>query len=165
MARTKIDKSLLDLSGTYTFTGQLIGKGTATNDSAAAGYIGEYVSSAVTSTTAASSTGTTSDLTSISLTAGDWDARLQGHWRVNALVADVLIGIGTASGDNQTGLIVGSNSATQTQTFIASGVQSQTVAPYRVSLSATATIYYKYSSDFTGAAPDLRGIIAARRVR
>jgi hypothetical protein len=54
-----------------TSTGAAIA-GTNTNDSAAAGYVGEYVSSAVTATNYGA-TGVWGDLTSISLTAGDWD--------------------------------------------------------------------------------------------
>ena len=140
-------------------------KGTTTNDSATAGKVGEYVSSAVTSPTAAPATGAIGDLTSIALTAGDWDVHLQGHWRVNTSVQDVIVGIGTAAGNDGSGLVIGSNQATLAQAFLAAGAQFMSVAPYRVSLSASATIYYKYSADYTGAVPDLRGIISARRIR
>jgi hypothetical protein len=48
--------------------------GTTTNDDAAAGHIGEYVSSMVPGGTGpALTSGAASNITSISLTAGDWD--------------------------------------------------------------------------------------------
>src|SRR5690349_16625741 len=48
--------------------------GTATNDDAAAGKIGEYIESEVLSGSAVSlTTNTAANITSISLTAGDWD--------------------------------------------------------------------------------------------
>jgi hypothetical protein len=60
------------ISGTKTFDGQLIAKGT--NDSAASGYIGEIVvGSLVRSSATSLTTGTAKTVTSISLTAGDWD--------------------------------------------------------------------------------------------
>ena len=52
---------------------EIIGiKGTGTNNSAQAGSIGEFVSSAVSALTGFTS-GTAKNITSISLTAGDWD--------------------------------------------------------------------------------------------
>lgn len=152
-------------SGTVDVTGLFLGKGTATNDSAASGYIGEIVSSAITTVTNAPTSGNFGDLTSISLTAGDWDVGLQGHWRVNANVTSVLIGLGTVAGNDSTGLIIGSNQAVSTKTFTAGGVEPLSITPYRVSLSATTTYYYKYNATYTGVTPDLRGIISARRVR
>lgn len=49
-------------------------QGTNTNDDAATGYVGELITSSVASGSAVSlSTGTAADVTSITLTAGDWD--------------------------------------------------------------------------------------------
>lgn len=62
------------ISGTKTFDGQLIGKGTATNDNAASGYIGEVLSATtVRGSHVALSNGTSANVTSLSLTAGHWD--------------------------------------------------------------------------------------------
>ena len=67
---TQLDQTI---SGTKTFDGQLIGKGTATNDSAASGYIGEQMSSTVLRADRTSATtGTAKDIASLTLTAGDW---------------------------------------------------------------------------------------------
>lgn len=68
------------INGTKTFGGQLIAKGTATNDSAASGYIGEELfASLVTSLGTGLTTNTVSNVfnggntVTITLTAGDWD--------------------------------------------------------------------------------------------
>jgi hypothetical protein len=61
------------ISGVKTFDGQLIGKGTATSDSAAAGYIGEILTaSRLRSAETALTTATIVNVCSISLTAGHW---------------------------------------------------------------------------------------------
>lgn len=65
-------------SNTQTLTGKSIASsqltGTATNDSASAGVLGEYISSTVASGSAVSLTSpTAATITSITLTAGDWD--------------------------------------------------------------------------------------------
>lgn len=80
-------------------TGQILG--TTTNDSAATGNVGEYVSATLGSSVAVALTTTaTSNLTSLSLTAGDWDV----HSNIgffpgsSATVVDLLRGsIGTSS--------------------------------------------------------------------
>lgn len=57
---------------TYTATSQI--PGSATNDSASAGNVGEFISSTVlVGAGVAPASGTAADVTSVSLTAGDWD--------------------------------------------------------------------------------------------
>jgi hypothetical protein len=64
----------LTLPAALTVTGQIIGGGTATNDNAAAGKIGEYISSNISRGAGPSLTSdVTGNITSISLAAGDWD--------------------------------------------------------------------------------------------
>lgn len=59
---------------TINAAGQLLGAGTTTNDNAATGYIGEYLSSTVLSGSAVSlSGGVAKDITTLALTGGDWD--------------------------------------------------------------------------------------------
>jgi len=61
------------IAGTKTFTGQLIGKGTQTNNNAAAGYIGETGTVAVSSGSAVSlTTGTPATIVSYTLGPGDF---------------------------------------------------------------------------------------------
>lgn len=138
---------------------------TATNDDAAAGKQGQVISSAITSVVGAAATGVFKDLTSVPLTAGDWDCHLQGHWRVGSLVTDIYIAMGTTAGDSTDGVVTGSNNAQRVQANVASGVEDQSVGPYRISLAAATTYYYKMMAEYSAAAPDLRGIFYCRRPR
>ncbi|MGF6309478.1 hypothetical protein ABIB82_003924 [Bradyrhizobium sp. i1.8.4] len=66
----------LDLAGIVSLrrTGGVATQETNTNNNASAGNVGEFISSNVASGSAvALTTGTAADVTSISLTAGDWD--------------------------------------------------------------------------------------------
>lgn len=142
--------------------------GTKTNDVAAAGVIGEYVESVITSAVNFPTSGTFGDLTSISLTAGDWDVSIVGRAFANgATVTDYLVGIAQTSGGTFTNEVDGSNTVEITPTGASLGLQfwSPALPTYRVSLSATTTIYYKYTATYTVATPKLVGRISARRVR
>lgn len=152
------------ISGIRTFDGQLVGKGTATNDSAATGYIGEYVESVV-SAVSFPSTGAYGDLTSISLTAGDWDVAATISSTPNgATVTTVIIGVSTTSGNSSTGLVFGSNAAYAALPNATNDAAGFIVA-YRISLSATTTVYFKFRSSYSVATPKASGRLSARRVR
>lgn len=136
--------------------------GTNTNDSAAAGKVGEYISG----TDAGSASPTTTqygDATSISLTAGDWDLsfvcsmlRNGSGWSTQE------IGISTTSGNSSTGLVHGDNWLIST---VATDWAAMTISGYRVSLTSTTTIYAKVSATYTGATSLIFGRLSARRVR
>lgn len=155
-------------TGIKTFETQLIGKGTATNNSASAGFIGEYVSSVIASGSAISSgsTGQFKDITSISLTAGDWDV---------SGVAVVGIGTGTGMGACGGAISINSNNTTTDQvrgdnevfsTIASATNDSFNIIPaYRMSLSGTTTVYLKGRAGFSGGQPTIYGRISARRVR
>jgi hypothetical protein len=157
------------INGTQTFAGQLIGKGTATNDSAAAGNIGQYVESVVANISA----GTTAqffDLTSISLTAGDWDVSVLAILLANGATftsLDYEVGFSTTSGNSSTGLAAGDNEYLTVSTAFATGSYiSAVIPPKRVSLASTTTYYLKvYTAVYTAGTPKLYGRISARRVR
>lgn len=140
--------------------------GTATNDAASAGNVGERVSSAVTAVSVPASGGTYGDLTSISLPAGDWDVTLLAVFIQNgASVTDnVIIGISTTSGNSSTGLVLGDNQASFNN---GSTTQNSCCIPvYRMSLSGTTTVYAKMrAAGYSGATPQLYGRLSARRVR
>lgn len=140
--------------------------GTATNDSANAGNVGEYISSAFTAS-AAPATTTWGDATSISLTAGDWDIMYQVIANSNS-VANVTVlqmATTTTTGNSTTGQTSGTNLLSETGTFLASDKTSMTLGRVRASLSGSATYYAKINASFTGTAPQFDGIISARRVR
>lgn len=142
-------------------------QGTNTNDNAATGKVGEYVSSTV-GTSNAPSSGNFGDLTSISLTAGDWDVSGVVYWTINgATWSTGEMGISSTSGNSVTGLIFGH---TRTRLIFSSTGSAITTIPLalptvRFSLSTTTTIYLKYSAAFSVGTPQAEGRISARRIR
>lgn len=144
---------------------QLAGRlGTTTNDSAAAGEIGEYVESVVGSTFAPA-TGAWGDLTSISLSAGDWDISAVVACTLNGATMTTNVGgIGTATGNNGAGIVTGDtriDMATATINYDSSGV----CPCKRVSLASTMTYYLKMIANYSAGTPKFYGRISARRVR
>lgn len=142
--------------------------GTTTNDNATAGNIGEYVSSSLAPGSAVSlTTNVTANITSISLTAGDWDV-----W---GNVGFVAAGTTTA---NQYGAYISTTSATippepnggafsVLQGTFSGGVAQQTIpAGYtRISLAATTTVYLEAYATFSVSTMSAYGFIGARRAR
>lgn len=142
-------------------------QGTATNDNATAGYIGEYVSSTIASGSAVSlTTNTTANVTSISLTAGDWDV---------TGVVDFQYGATTSI----TNLVGGSSTTSATlgarDTFFdfetAANVPTATadaafvIPTTRISIAATTTVYLVAQATFTVSTLKAYGTIRARRMR
>ncbi len=140
-------------------------KGTSTNDSAAAGFVGEYVSSAVTSVNFPTST-QFGDLTSITLpNGGDWDVSLNAFIFYNgATVTSYNFGISTTTGNSSTGLAIGDN---ETQDVSGAGAtqQSRSIPAWRLSISGTTIVYAKFSANYSVATPQGYGRLSARRVR
>lgn len=139
--------------------------GVTTNSNAAAGSVGEEISASVLISAAVSlSTGTTANITSISLTAGDWDVD-----------GSVVI---TSSG-NSTRYIgaINTTSATLpaepyiggiTQLNMVSGANGNNilaVSNKRLSLAGTTTVYLLASHTFTTGTAGGAGGIRARRIR
>jgi len=134
--------------------------GTTTNNNAAAGSVGEFVSSVIASGSAVSySTGTPKDMTSISLTAGDWDvwgniffivggAMTASNGWISATSA-TLPDVSLAVGINVTGL----------------GSSGFTMPMQRFSLSGTTTIYISAQFTFSTSTVTACGGIYARRIR
>ena len=135
----------LSVGGTKTFTGQLIGKGTITNDSAAAGDIGEKIS-ALSENTNFPASGTWGDLTSIVLTAGDWDVSLIGEiTRNGSTFAACVVGVGTASGNSSEGLASGVSRLYFDLGSLAFTAFPVCLSAVRISALAVSTnIYFKY---------------------
>lgn len=133
---------------------------TTTNDNAAAGKVGEYVASTVAAASAVSlSNGVPANLTTISLTAGDWDV----FGNVN------FIPTGTATAFESA---VNSSSASfpdESQRFEVTGsLTSNYGAPcpmVRFSLSSPATVYLVAYAVFGSGTVTCCGQLLARRVR
>ncbi len=140
-------------------------RGTTTNDNAATGYVGEYLSSGITVGAAvALTTDVAANITSISLTAGDWD--------VSGVV------FFASSGGTPTARVAATNSTSATNPSDTSGrinyagafgssygSHSLPLIPARYSLSATTTVYLIATSTFAAGTHTAWGLIQARRVR
>lgn len=146
--------------------GNVVIRGTATNDDAATGFVGEYVENYQSTLTNVGTSTQYADVPgSISLTAGDWDvtlvitvaragATLSGSWTA---------GIGTQTGNSSTGLSSGLNSID----FAPSSTQNDLhfVVSARKSLASTTPIFGKLNATYTGGPPQYRATISARRIR
>jgi len=165
---TLTNKTLGALSGDISFSGSGNGiVGTTTNNNANAGNVGEYVESVVVSGSAvALVTGTAKTVTSISLTAGDWDVDAIGYIAPAATtnVTNTAVSIsgttntfdgtpGKANGFTTTGVVTGGPSL------------SQVIPSYRLSLSGTTSVFLVCQATFTVSTASAFGIIRARRVR
>ena len=154
-----------NVAGAKTFTTQIIGKGTVTNDSASSGYIGEYVESVASATTISSSV-VAQDITSITLSAGDWEITGMFYFSLNTATGFDLAGgmVLTVSGNNTTGNVAGSNYMATIQPN-GNTSTSVTVAGYRASLSGSTTYYLKAYCEYSSGNPKVAGRISARRMR
>ena len=148
---------------------QLVGTGTTTNDSAAAGYVGEYVASTIAygSAVACGVAGVNTSITSISLTAGDWDVSgvftFEGtgasstlNWAAAGGASSLSIG-GASQG---VAIIAPMNTSIWTQ--ISNGFAIPTL---RWSVSTTTTVYLVARVSATGGGSIGWGQIRARRIR
>ena len=140
--------------------------GTTTNNNANAGSVGEYVSNFIGSGTPVSlSTGATSNITSISLTAGDWDV---------TGVVDLFTGTSTSVTIVEGGISTTSATLGGQDTFFkiqspaqvtSSATSAYPVPVVRLSLSGTTTVYLVANGTFTVSTLVGYGTIRARRVR
>lgn len=141
---------------------------TATNDSASAGKLGEYVASAVQSGSAVSLTsGTPANVTSIALTAGDWDVFGSvaftggGTTTVTGLQASISSASAALSYNTP-------NYAAATQFGNSGGLSwlpTLVPGPLRVSLASGVTIYLVAQAAFGVSTCQAYGTLQARRAR
>lgn len=147
-------------------------RGTNTNNSAAAGFVGEYVESAIDSGSPVTLglTNVYSDLTSISLTAGCWLVSLSGRILISngaTTWTQAWLGLGTVTGNDATGSVLGD---TAMQGAWASSSSNPLYAPITISpkiyrLTGTTTIYAKIRATYSaGNAPTAIGRLSAIRV-
>lgn len=137
--------------------------GTTAANSANAGSLGEFVSSTVTGVSL--TTNTQTNITSISLTAGDWDV---GGMTVYApALTTTLQLIASAASLTSATLPVAGLYASLATTFQVGGnaLQSLTIPPLRVNVSATTTVFLVATSVFGTSTCTANGFLRARRVR
>lgn len=142
--------------------------GTTTNDDAAPGNVGEYVSADVALASAISlTTGVLANLTSIVLTPGDWDVSFAGSFlpAATTTLSRTLMSVSTTSAAVDTtlgrldqmfyGSIVPGGSVTLTSS----------IAPRRFSVSTNTAVYGVVFAAFGTSTCTAFGNLSARRVR
>lgn len=150
-------------NGALTIARPTIARGTITNDNAATGYIGEFLSSNVAQGSSVPLTHATgANVTSLSLTAGDWDVQALAAFIAGsgAIVTQTASSISTTSG----------TAVTSAATIINSGVPATLTAQYptavtRISVASTTTVYLVSIGYFSGGTLGAYGYLSARRVR
>lgn len=146
-------------------------RGVTDGSDACAGCLGEYIESVVADVNSPT-TGQYGDLTSISLTPGDWDVAVVAYLDRNGATYTVdgafQIGISTVSGNTNAGTTLGDNIlyfVNQTGSLSMSS-SSSSVSNYRMNLTTTKTVYAKYRAEYTaGGPPRWSGRLSARRIR
>lgn len=141
--------------------------GTATNDNASAGNIGEFISSSIGSGSSVSlSNSTAANITSISLTAGDWDVwgQINTNTGAGTVISLIEAYITTVSATRATAPNGGAYFFEQ-QTMTASTNFSTPVGMTRLSLSTTTTVFLGIFTQFTVSTLAAFGFIGARRRR
>jgi hypothetical protein len=148
-------------------TGQMPIIGTATNDAAPAGTIGEYIESVVTSGSAvALVTATPKTVTSILLSAGDWDVDAIGYVLPAATTSVTNVVTSISGITNTLDITPGKINGLTFQANVSGGAAySMVVPPYRLSLAGPTTVYLVGQAIFTVSTAGAYGIISARRVR
>ena len=140
-------------------TGGIVG--TTTNDNASTGYVGEFKSSAVLQASSVTMTSSTnSNLTTLSLTAGDWDVWGMVFFNTGGLISAAYSWVSTSSATQP------DESALSGIYFSGSSLGNIGIPSFvqRISLSATTTVYLSYICVFTVSGTAC-GNIYARRVR
>jgi hypothetical protein len=141
--------------------------GTTTNDSATAGNIGEFVSSSIVSGSAVTlTTATPANITSVSLTAGDWDCsagavRTFGATTSVTILKTSLNTTTAADGSLATGTMV--QRSTPAQVPVTDFAQA--IGPVRFSLSAASSMFLVADDTFTVSTNKGYGFLRCRRAR
>jgi hypothetical protein len=147
-------------------TGSIALQGTGTNDSAAAGYVGEIISANNIATGVSLSTGATSNIVSISLTAGDWDVwgnlvfSPGGATTYTNFSGSITTSSGTISNPS-----ISDSSISLSATFTAATTQYFALSPCRISIASTTTVYLTAQSTFGVSTLKGAAVLTARRAR
>jgi hypothetical protein len=157
--------STLAATGLISPTSTIGVAGTVTNDAAQAGSVGEYVTATVATSAISLTSGAAANITSISLTAGDWD--------VNGAVGFLPAGTTVPSGvsvsislTSATLALIGDPGRSSIIATMATGAgQAHCCGPVRVPLATTTTVYLVATGTFTVSTMTAGGTIRARRMR
>jgi hypothetical protein len=151
-------------TGTCTTIGQL--PGTATNDNAAAGNVGEYQSASAAASAVSLTSGTIANCVTLSLTAGDWDVSgnviYTGNTSTTIAYSRGSVSVASATEGAITSTFNGANLAY----FATIGPNYTVFAPVaRVSLVTTSNVFIEGLAAFSVSTLTCGGNIRARRVR
>ncbi len=162
------------LAGATTVTGGIVG--TATNNNATAGNVGEYIiQSRVRASSTSASTGVDINVTStaLTLTAGDWD--VTGLLGVTpggtTSITQVLLGISLTSATMPSSATLAVPTGGEVRyafseaASVPVGDSTYNTGPTRVSISGTTTFYLVAQATFSISTLSVYGSIYARRVR
>lgn len=167
---------LVTISGNAIISGSLTPSqtggivGTTTNNNANSGSVGELVFSGINSASAvALTTATTANITSISLTAGDWD--VWGHVNFNTQASTTVM-VSSLSGISPVSATISGGSDRYCGFDYGSGITASlasgagyTVPPLRLTFSSTTTLYLITNTIFNSGTCSAYGRIYARRRR
>jgi len=134
-------------------------KGTTAADNAQAGSVGEFVTASASGVTANSAF----NLTSISLTAGDWDV----SGAIQFIGTSVTSASFMASGVSTTSATLGAFGQNNVLQFTMTSPSANHLPTpvWRLSIASTTTVFLVGGTTFTGGSMTANGIIRARRVR
>ncbi len=158
-----------DGNGNVTFGATNAIVGTATNNNAVAGNIGEEINSIVSTYTNYSTTATYQNIASITLTPGDWDLSAFFTYSSNSATivaaANAIFVISTTTA-SAAGATEGLNTSYVAQSaLLGTSLFSNSIPPYRVSIAAPTIYYLNTQATFTLGNPQFVGGIRARRIR
>jgi hypothetical protein len=142
--------------------------GTATNDSATAGNVGEYIESVIASGSAVSLVNATAKtITSVSLPAGDWDVDVTLYFLFPASTSVTQMIASISGTTNVLDTTAGKFSGISMAAFVpgAASSISSNIVPYRLSLSGTTSVFLIAQAAFSVSTLTAYGIIRARRAR
>lgn len=141
--------------------------GTSTNDSATAGNIGELISSTTGAVNSVSLTNVTAKtITSISLTAGDWDVEALTYFVPGATTTIQELATSISTTNNTLDTSVGRFTDDYRFNNTTGGVAiTHSMPRVRISLASTTTIYLIGYAQFSVSTMSSGGTISARRVR
>lgn len=142
---------------------------TATNDDAAAGKLGEYKESVVSAVTVTGANGVWGNITTLSLTAGDWDVSFDNYLASNGgtITGPWQIAISSYSDITTTDQVAGSNLCVVdfTPGLATAAQETCPVFAYRMKLASTIVVYGKEKLNYSAGSPQVSGRLSARRVR
>jgi hypothetical protein len=140
--------------------------GTNTNDNASAGLVGELVSSTVVAGSALALTnGAAASLTSISLTAGDWDVSFDDYFIPAATTSVTLVICSISTVTNTADINPGNFQQLAHAAQVPNATFGCKAGPRRMSLASTTTVFAVTQANFTVSTIASYGSIRARRVR